>query len=85
AKALAVFPGGFGTLDELFETLTLIQTGRMKQVPILLFGKEFWSNAINFDYLSEQGTISPSDIDLVKFVNSAAEAFEEIRCFYKLS
>ncbi|WP_208442562.1 LOG family protein, partial [Bartonella raoultii] len=85
AKALAVFPGGFGTLDELFETLTLIQTGRMKQVPILLFGKEFWYNVINFDYLSEQGTISPTDIDLVKFVNSAAEAFEEICCFYKLS
>lgn len=84
AKALAIFPGGFGTLDELFETLTLIQTGRMKQVPILLFGQEFWSNAINFDYLSEQGTISPSDIDLIKFVNTAAEAFEEIRCFYKL-
>ncbi|WP_273759769.1 LOG family protein [Bartonella sp. ML70XJBT.G] len=84
AKALAIFPGGFGTLDELFETLTLIQTGRMKQVPILLFGKEFWHNVINFSYLSEQGTISPSDVDLVKFVNTAAEAFEEIRCFYKL-
>ncbi|WP_273782646.1 LOG family protein [Bartonella sp. ML69XJBT] len=84
AKALAIFPGGFGTLDELFETLTLIQTGRMKQVPILLFGKEFWHNVINFGYLSEQGTISPSDVDLVKFVNTAAEAFEEICCFYKL-
>nr|WP_246257286.1 LOG family protein [Bartonella gabonensis] len=84
AKALVIFPGGFGTLDELFETLTLIQTRRMKQIPILLFGKEFWDNAINFDYLSVQGTISPSDIDLVKFVNTAAEAFEEIRSFYKL-
>ncbi|EJF89502.1 TIGR00730 family protein [Bartonella vinsonii subsp. arupensis OK-94-513] len=85
AKALAVFPGGFGTLDELFETLTLIQTGRMKRVPILLFGKEFWDNAINFDYLSVQGTISPSDLTLITFVNTAAEAFEEIRVFYKLS
>ncbi|GAA5096842.1 hypothetical protein GCM10023260_06150 [Bartonella acomydis] len=56
----------------------------MKQVPILLFCKEFWHNVINFDYLSEQGTISPSDIDLVKFVNSVAEAFKEIRSFYKL-
>ncbi|ATP11722.1 3-isopropylmalate dehydrogenase [Bartonella henselae] len=84
AKALAIFPGGFGTLDELFETLTLIQTGRMKRVPILLFGKEFWDNVINFDYLSAQGTISPSDVDLVKFVDAAAQAFEEIRCFYKL-
>ncbi|KEC56137.1 LOG family protein [Bartonella koehlerae] len=84
AKALAIFPGGFGTLDELFETLTLIQTGRMKRVPILLFGKEFWNNVISFDYLSAQGTISPSDVDLVKFFDTAAEAFEEIRCFYKL-
>ncbi|MBB4075948.1 hypothetical protein GGR08_000229 [Bartonella fuyuanensis] len=85
AKALAIFPGGFGTLDELFETLTLVQTGCMKQVPILLFGKEFWSNAINFEYLSTQGTISPTDVNFVKFVNTAVEAFEEIRSFYKLT
>ncbi|EJF80215.1 TIGR00730 family protein [Bartonella sp. DB5-6] len=84
AKALAIFPGGFGTLDELFETLTLMQTGRMKQVPILMFGKEFWNNVINFDYLSAQGTISPDDLTLMTFVNTAAEAFEEIRSFYKL-
>ncbi|WP_208435553.1 LOG family protein [Bartonella phoceensis] len=84
AKALAVFPGGFGTLDELFETLTLIQTGRMKQVPILLFGKEFWNKVVNFDYLSAQGTISPSDVDLVKFVDTATEAFEEICAFHTL-
>ncbi|WP_455466139.1 LOG family protein [Bartonella sp. B39] len=84
AKALAIFPGGFGTLDELFETLTLIQTGRMKRVPIFLFGKDFWNNVINFDYLSAQGTISPSDVDLVTFVDTAAEAFEQIRSFYKL-
>ncbi|ETS17031.1 LOG family protein [Bartonella quintana] len=84
AKALAVFPGGFGTLDELFETLTLMQTGRMKQVPLLMFGKEFWDNVINFDYLSTQGMISPSDVNFVKFVKTAAEAFEEIRSFYKL-
>ncbi|MET3588996.1 uncharacterized protein (TIGR00730 family) [Bartonella silvatica] len=85
AKAVAVFPGGFGTLDELFETLTLMQTSRMQQVPILLFGKEFWENVINFDYLSTQGTISPSDVNLIKFVDTAAEAFEEICSFYKLS
>lgn len=84
AKALVIFPGGFGTLDELFETLTLMQTGRIKQVPILLFGQEFWNNTINFEYLSAQGTIAPSDIDLIKFVNTATEAFEEIRSFYKL-
>ncbi|EJF85093.1 TIGR00730 family protein [Cardidatus Bartonella washoeensis 085-0475] len=84
AKALAIFPGGFGTLDELFETLTLMQTGRMKKVPILMFGKEFWNNVVNFDYLSAQGMISRSDMDLVTFVDTAAEAFEHIRVFYKL-
>ncbi|WP_102829892.1 LOG family protein [Bartonella bovis] len=84
AKALAVFPGGFGTLDELFEALTLMQTGRMKQVPILIFGKEFWNNVINFDYLSSQGMISSSDVDLLTFVNTAEQAFEVIRSFYKL-
>ncbi|WP_455476040.1 LOG family protein [Bartonella sp. B17] len=85
AKAVVVFPGGFGTLDELFETLTLVQTGCMKQIPILMFGKEFWKNVINLDYLSEQGTISDSDVALVKFVDTAAEAFEAIRSFYKLA
>ncbi|WP_330169380.1 LOG family protein [Bartonella grahamii] len=84
AKAVVLFPGGFGTLDELFETLTLMQTGRMKQVPVFLFGKEFWNNVINFEYLSAQGTISPSDVDLITFVDTAAEAFEQIRFFYKL-
>ncbi|WP_208540976.1 LOG family protein [Bartonella capreoli] len=84
AKALAIFPGGFGTLDELFEALTLMQTGRMKKIPILIFGKEFWNNVINFDYLSTQGMISPSDVDLFTFVNTAEQAFEVIRSFYKL-
>ncbi|WP_455478846.1 LOG family protein [Bartonella sp. B10] len=85
AKALAIFPGGFGTLDELFEALTLIQTGRMKRVPIFMFGEEFWSKVINFEYLSAQGTISPSDLSLMIFVNTAAEAFENIRSFYRLA
>ncbi|WP_336278739.1 TIGR00730 family Rossman fold protein [Bartonella sp. CB175] len=85
AKAFAIFPGGFGTLDELFETLTLMQTGRTKQVPILMFGKEFWKNIINLDYLCTQGVISDSDVDFVKFVDTATEAFEAIRSFYKLS
>lgn len=85
AKVVVIFPGGFGTLDELFETLTLIQMERMQRVPILLFGKEFWENVINFDYLAKQGTISPSDVDLVKFVHTAAEAFAEICSFYELS
>ncbi|GHC67364.1 LOG family protein [Limoniibacter endophyticus] len=84
AKAVAVFPGGFGTMDEFFETLTLIQTGRMERVPVLLFGKEFWKNAINIPYLAEQGTISPGDEDIIDYVDSADEAWEIIKRFYEL-
>ena len=76
AAAIAVFPGGFGTLDEMFETLTLIQTGRMKPVPFLLFGSKFWKEIINWDALSEAGTISASDLDLFCFVDSAEEALD---------
>ncbi len=74
AAAVAIFPGGFGTLDELFETLTLIQTGRMRRVPILLFGKDFWQKIIDWDALSDAGTISPGDLDLFRFVETAEEA-----------
>jgi len=84
AKAVAIFPGGFGTLDELFETLTLIQTGRMERVPLLMFGKEFWQNAIHIEYLAEQGTISPEDLDLLTYVDTADEAWAVIRDFYQL-
>jgi predicted Rossmann-fold nucleotide-binding protein len=84
AKAVAVFPGGFGTLDELFETLTLIQTGRMERVPVVLFGKEFWAQAINLAFLAEQGTISPGDDDLISFVDTADEAWKVLASFYKL-
>ena len=78
AEALAIFPGGFGTMDELFESLTLIQTGRMKQVPILLFGREFWKSIINFDALADAGTISPEDLDLFQYVDTAQEAVDII-------
>ena len=78
AEALAIFPGGFGTMDELFESLTLIQTGRMKQVPILLFGREFWTSIINFEALAEAGTISREDLDLFQYVDTAQEAAEVI-------
>ena len=78
AKAITVFPGGFGTLDELFETLTLIQTGRMERVPFVLFGKDFWNKIINWEALSDAGTISADDLDLFKFADSAAEAIELI-------
>ncbi len=75
-RALAVFPGGFGTMDELFEALTLIQTGRMQRIPVLLFGKNFWTRIINFDALADAGTISDEDLDLFKFVDTAEEALE---------
>ncbi|WP_370228573.1 TIGR00730 family Rossman fold protein [Cognatishimia sp.] len=78
ARAITVFPGGFGTMDELFEALTLIQTGRMERVPFLLFGRAFWEKIINWDALSEAGTISADDLDLFRFVESAQEAVDAI-------
>lgn len=78
AEAIVGFPGGFGTMDELFESLTLIQTGRMKRVPILLFGRAFWEKIINWEALADAGTISAEDLDLFRFVETAAEAVEAI-------
>ncbi|MBM7068615.1 TIGR00730 family Rossman fold protein [Actibacterium sp. 188UL27-1] len=78
AKAIAVFPGGFGTLDELFESLTLIQTGRMEIVPILLFGRGFWESILDFKALSDAGTISDDDLSLFRFVETADEAVDAI-------
>ncbi len=78
AKAVAVFPGGFGTLDELFESLTLIQTGRMKRVPILLFGEKFWRSIVNWEALADAGTISADDLELFRFVETAQAAIDAI-------
>ena len=78
ARAICVFPGGFGTLDEMFEALTLIQTGRMQPVPFLLFGKDFWKGIINWDVLADAGTISDEDLKLFRFVDTAAEAMDLI-------
>ena len=78
ARAICVFPGGFGTLDELFESLTLIQTGRMNRVPFLLFGKEFWQKIVNWEALADAGTISAEDLDLFRFVETADEAMHLI-------
>lgn len=78
ARAVAVFPGGFGTMDELFETLTLIQTRRMEPIPLLLFGEKFWRSIINFEALAEFGTIAPDDIKLVHFVETAEQAWSII-------
>lgn len=78
AKSLVVFPGGFGTLDELFETLTLIQTKKVSQIPVLLFGRSFWQRIVNFEALVEEGTISPKDLALFSYVETAEEAWEII-------
>lgn len=74
AKAMCIFPGGFGTMDEMFEALTLIQTGRMERIPFLLFGRAFWEKVINWDALADAGTISVEDLDLFRFVDTAQEA-----------
>jgi uncharacterized protein (TIGR00730 family) len=78
AKALVAFPGGYGTLDELFETLTLVQTQKVNAIPILLFGREFWERVINFNALVEEGTISIKDLDLFQFVETAEDAWNII-------
>ncbi|MCB2088496.1 MAG: LOG family protein [Sphingomonadaceae bacterium] len=84
ARAVAVFPGGFGTLDEFLELLTLIQTGKMKPIPILLFGKDFWTKVINFEALADQGTINHEDLDLFQWCETADEAWGHIAEFYQL-
>ncbi len=78
AKSLVAFPGGFGTLDELFETLTLIQTQKVQPIPVLLFGQSFWKRVINFDALVEEGTISKKDLELFEYVETAEAAWEKI-------
>ncbi|HEY8050748.1 MAG TPA: TIGR00730 family Rossman fold protein [Ramlibacter sp.] len=84
AKALVAFPGGFGTLDELFEVITLVQTRKSKQVPIVLFGSEYWKRLINFDFLVEQGVISPPDLELFQYADTPGEAWDIIKDFYHL-
>ena len=83
ARAVAVFPGGFGTFDEMFELLTLIQTGKVRPLPIILFGKEFWTKVINFDGLAEEGVIARSDLDLLHWSEDAEDAWDYVRKFYE--
>jgi uncharacterized protein (TIGR00730 family) len=82
AKALVAFPGGFGTLDELFETLTLIQTRKMPQVPIVLFGRQFWEKLIDWQMLVDEGTIAAEDLQLFTYAETAEEAWSAIQSFY---
>ncbi|BCD68149.1 TIGR00730 family Rossman fold protein [Nitratiruptor sp. YY09-18] len=83
AIALVVFPGGFGTLDELFETLTLIQTGKNRPIPVVLVGKEYWQRLINFKFLVEEGTIDSEDLHIFTFKETAQEAWEYILHWYE--
>ena len=84
AKALVAFPGGFGTLDELFEVVTLVQTGKAKPVPIILFGSDYWQRLLNLDVLIEEGAISPDDLKLFQYVDTPEDAWNAIRAFYQL-
>jgi uncharacterized protein (TIGR00730 family) len=84
AKALVAFPGGFGTLDELFEVITLVQTKKAKPVPIILFGSDYWKRLINLDVLVEEGAISPEDLNLFQYVDDPQAAWDLIREFYAL-
>jgi len=84
ARALICFPGGFGTLDELFEALTLLQTKKIKPMPLLLFGKEYWSRLINFDVFVNEGMIDKEDLLFFQYVETAEQAWQAISDFYKL-
>lgn len=83
ARAVAVFPGGFGTFDESFELLTLIQTGKIDPIPVLFYGKAFWQRVVNFEALCEEGVISPRDLGLFHFVETAEEGWEIVQDFWR--
>lgn len=78
AAAMVVFPGGFGTFDELFEMLTLVQTGRAQPMPFVLFGREFWNETVNFEALARRGLISPEDLKAITFADTVDEAFAHL-------
>ena len=77
AKAMVVWPGGFGTLDEVMEALTLIQTNKLrKKIPIILYDEQFWNKIVDWDFMVERGVISKSDVDHFKFCNTVEESYE---------
>ncbi len=82
ARAVAVFPGGFGTFDESFELLTLIQTGKIERMPVLFYGREFWERVVSFEALCEEGVISERDLDLITFVETAEEGWQVVQDFW---
>ena len=83
AKAMVAFPGGFGTLDELFEVITLVQTRKSKPIPIILFGSEYWKRLLNMDVLVEEGAISPEDLNMFQYTDDPQQTWELIEAFYK--
>jgi len=83
AKALVAFPGGFGTMDEIFDVLTLLQTNKIEPIPVILIGRDFWSKAINFEFLADEHVISPDDLSLFQVVDHADEAIGVINSFYE--
>ena len=85
ARAVAVFPGGFGTFDEMFELLTLIQTGKVRPLPILLYGREFWNRVVDFQALVEEGVISEGDLDLITWCETAEEGWAAVVDYYDQS
>jgi len=83
ARAVAVFPGGFGTFDEMFELLTLIQTGKVRPLPILLFGRDYWDKVVNFEAMADEGVIAPHDLELLHWSEDAQEAWDYVVRFYE--
>ncbi len=83
AKALVAFPGGYGTMDELFEALTLVQTKVVKRLPIILFGEKYWRKLIDFEYLVKEGTVDEEDINLFVYADKAIDAWNYIKYFYE--
>jgi uncharacterized protein (TIGR00730 family) len=82
ARAMVFFPGGFGTLDELFETLTLMQTGKIQKLPVILVGKTFWDKLLDFNFLVDEGTIDEADLKLFQYAETAEEIWKLIGSFY---
>jgi len=83
AKALVAFPGGYGTLDELFEVLTLIQTEKIARIPVVLIGRAFWDRAVDFDFLVEEGVLDTHSVGLFELVETASEAIDIIEAFHR--
>ena len=82
ARAMVAFPGGFGTLDEVFEVLALVQTGKMAPIPIVLVGSAFWNRAVDFSFLVTEGMIDPADAELFTVVDTAVDAVSVLERFY---